>query len=230
MSLTQVQLNCFLFFSLFLFGVRIHPKFPLCSDFPVWLVVNIKRPARTPWGGAVEKLKNSLFLYRRTVETAHSVVFRVSKHSVIKPKDSHIPFFKNNTLVLPVLFCFVVFVCFRLATSMLKLLLLTSSIHNRSTLLFLFLLLSSHGYYCHQLAAQQQQLNVLDQQAVKTNSLIDSSALLLSLLLANNGSLLGSYSDSKFGPVEDPELEMTTVSIHFSFFYYCCHFILWHIN
>ena len=100
---------------------------------------------------------------------------------------------------------------------MLKLLLLASSIHNRSTLLFLFLVLSSHGYHCHQLVAQQQQLNVLDQQAVKTNSLIDSSALLLSLLLANNGSLLGSYSDSKFGPVEDPELEMTTVSIHFSF-------------
>lgn len=73
---------------------------------------------------------------------------------------------------------------------------------------FLFLSLASHGCHCHQLAgAQQQQL--LD--PVKSNSLIDSSALLLSLLLANNGSLVGGYSDSKFGPVEDPELDMTTV-------------------
>jgi len=79
----------------------------------------------------------------------------------------------------------------------------------RLALLFLFLLLSSDGYRCHQLAAQQQQLD-----AVKTNSLIDSSALLLSLLLANNGSLVGGHSDSKFGPVEDPELDMTTVSIY----------------
>lgn len=97
---------------------------------------------------------------------------------------------------------------------MLKLLLLTS-VHNRLSLLFLFLLLSSHGCHCHQLAPKQQQQ--LDVDPVKTNSLIDSSALLLSLLLANNGSLVGSYSDSKFGPVEDPELDMTTVSAYLSY-------------
>lgn len=64
------------------------------------------------------------------------------------------------------------------------------------------LLFWSPGHYCHQ---------QLELDAIKTNSLIDSSALLLSLLLASNGSdALASNADSRFSRMEDPELDMTT--------------------